>query len=147
MNTILDPLLLPDHVELSDTDRRAASAKLESAVRQGTLTPPQSLDRHDLLDAAQTRGELRQVFAGVDDALPPRSLTVALRATTAVWLISCVVQFAVWLSLAFFGHFDWPWWLYSDIGLGLVVGILWWMHESYHRKNAVLRQLTGSIHP
>ena len=58
--------------------------------------------------------------------------------TTAVWLITCVVQFVVWLSLAFFGHFDWPWWLYSDLGLGAVVGILWWTHESYHRKTAVL---------
>ncbi len=138
MNAVLDPLLMPDLVELSDSDRHSASAKLDSAVRQGKLSPAQSLDRHDLLDAAQTRGELRQVFAGVEDAVPPRGLTIALRASTGVWLVSCVVQFVVWLSLAMFGHFDWPWWLYSDIGLGLVVAILWWTHESYHRKTAVL---------
>jgi hypothetical protein len=138
MNTVLDPLLLPDQVALSATDRQAASDKLDSAVRQGRLTPPQALDRHDLLDASRTRGELRQVLDGLDDAIPPRGLTVALRVSTAVWLISCVVQFVVWLSLAFFGHFDWPWWLYSDLGLGAVVGILWWTHESYHRKSAVL---------
>lgn len=138
MNTVLDPLLLPDQVALSATDRQAASDKLDSAVRQGRLTPPQALDRHDLLDASRTRGELRQVLDGLADAIPPRGLTVALRVTTAVWLISCVVQFVVWLSLAFFGHFDWPWWLYSDLGLGAVVGILWWTHESYHRKSAVL---------
>ena len=138
MNTVLDPLLLPDQVALSATDRQAASDKLDSAVRQGRLTPPQALDRHDLLDASRTRGELRQVLDGLADAIPPRGLTVALRVSTAVWLISCVVQFVVWLSLAFFGHFDWPWWLYSDVGLGAVVGILWWTHESYHRKSAVL---------
>lgn len=138
MNTVLDPLLLPDQVALSATDRQAASDKLDSAVRQGRLTPPQALDRHDLLDASRTRGELRQVLDGLDDAIPPRGLTTALRVTTAVWLISCVVQFVVWLSLAFFGHFDWPWWLYSDLGLGAVVGILWWTHETYHRKSAVL---------
>jgi hypothetical protein len=138
MNTGLDPPLLPDLVELSEPDRQAASAKLDSAVRQGKLSPPQSLDRHDLLDAARTRGELRQVFAGVDDAVPPRGLTIALRAATGVWLVTCVVQFVVWFSLAMFGHFDWPWWLYSDVGLGLVVAILWWTHESYHRKSAVL---------
>lgn len=138
MNTVLDPLLLPDQVALSATDRQAASDKLDSAVRQGRLTPPQALDRHDLLDASRTRGELRQVLDGLDDAIPPRGLTTALRVTTAVWLITCVVQFVVWLSLAFFGHFDWPWWLYSDLGLGAVVGILWWTHESYHRKSAVL---------
>lgn len=138
MNTVLDPLLLPDQVALSATDRQAAADKLDSAVRQGRLTPPQALDRHDLLDASRTRGELRQVLDGLADAIPPRGLTVALRVSTAVWLISCVVQFVVWLSLAFFGHFDWPWWLYSDVGLGAVVGILWWTHESYHRKSAVL---------
>ena len=138
MNTVLDPLLLPDQVALSATDRQAPSDKLDSAVRQGRLTPPQALDRHDLLDASRTRGELRQVLDGLADAIPPRGLTVALRVSTAVWLISCVVQFVVWLSLAFFGHFDWPWWLYSDVGLGAVVGILWWTHESYHRKSAVL---------
>ena len=138
MNTVLDPLLLPDQVALSATDRQAASDKLDSAVRQGRLTPPQALDRHDLLDASRTRGELRQVLDGLDDAIPPRGLTTALRVTTAVWLITCVVQFVVWLSLAFFGHFDWPWWLYSDLGLGAVVGILWWTHETYHRKSAVL---------
>ena len=138
MNTVLDRLLLPDQVALSATDRQAASDKLDSAVRQGRLTPPQALDRHDLLDASRTRGELRQVLDGLADAIPPRGLTVALRVSTAVWLISCVVQFVVWLSLAFFGHFDWPWWLYSDLGLGAVVGILWWTHESYHRKSAVL---------
>lgn len=138
MNTVLDPLRLPDQVALSATDRQAAADKLDSAVRQGRLTPPQALDRHDLLDASRTRGELHQVLDGLDDAIPPRGLTVALRVSTAVWLISCVVQFVVWLSLAFFGHFDWPWWLYSDLGLGAVVGILWWTHESYHRKSAVL---------
>ena len=138
MNTVLDPLLLPDQVALSATDRQAASDKLDSAVRQGRLTPPQALDRHDLLDASRTRGELRQVLDGLADAIPPRGLTVALRVSTAVWLISCVVQFVVWLSLAFFGHFDWPWWLYSDLGFGAVVGILWRTHESYHRKSAVL---------
>lgn len=145
MNTVFDALLLPDQVPLSDSDRQAASAKLDSAVRRGALTPPQSIDRHDLLDTAGTRGELREVFAGLGDAVPPRGLTVALRVTTAVWLVSCVVQFIVWLSLAAFGEFDWPWWLYSDVGLGLVVGILWWTNESYHRKTAVTGQLAGSI--
>jgi hypothetical protein len=39
MNTILDPLLLPDQVRLTDADRRAAAGKLDSAVRQAALTP------------------------------------------------------------------------------------------------------------
>ena len=138
MNIVLDTLLLPDQLELSAKDRQSAAARLESAVRRGKLTPPQALDRFEHLDAARTRGDLRQVFDGVSDAIPPRGLTVALRAASAVWLITCVVQFVVWVALAAFGHFDWPWWLWSDLGLGLVVAILWWTNESYHRKTDVL---------
>ncbi|MEI8412519.1 MULTISPECIES: DUF1707 SHOCT-like domain-containing protein [unclassified Kribbella] len=137
MNTVLDPLLMPDQVQLSDADRQAAAAKLDHAVRQGTLTPPQAAGRRDLLDTARTRGELRQVFDGVYGALPPDGLTVGMRAATAIWLVTCVVQFVVWLTMAAFGNLDWPWWLFSSVGLGLAVGILWWTHESYHRKTAV----------
>jgi hypothetical protein len=137
MNTVLEPLLMPDQVRLSDTDRQAAAAKLDHAVRQGALTPPQAVVRRDLLHTARTRGELREVFDGVDGALPSDGLTVALRVVTGVWLVTCVVQFMVWLTMAVFGNLDWPWFLFSDVGLGLVVGILWWTHESYHRKTDV----------
>jgi hypothetical protein len=137
MNTVLEPLLMPDQVRLSDTDRQAAAAKLDHAVRQGALTPPQAVVRRDLLHTARTRGELHQVFDGVDGALPSDGLTVALRVVTGVWLVTCVVQFVVWLTMAVFGNLDWPWFLFSDVGLGLVVGILWWTHESYHRKTDV----------
>jgi hypothetical protein len=138
MYTVLDPLLLPDQVTLSDNDRRAAIAKLDHAVRQGTLTPPEANRRQDLLLSARSRGELHQILDGIDNATPPRGLTVALRGFSALWLITCVVQFVIWVTLAAFGHFDWPWWLWSDLGLGLVVGILWWTNESYHRKSDVL---------
>ncbi|GAB3950504.1 hypothetical protein GCM10029976_085340 [Kribbella albertanoniae] len=137
MNTLLDPLLLPDQVVLSETDRRSAAAKLDSAVRRGALAPTAAADRQELLGNARNRGDLRQVFAGITDATPPRGLTVALRAFTGVWLVACVVQFVIWATLAVFGHFDWPWWLWSDLGLGMVVAILWWTHESYHRKTDV----------
>lgn len=138
MNTMLEPLLLPDQVDLSENDRRTAVAKLDRAVRKGILTPPQAGDRQGLLLEAHTRGDLHQVLDGVTDALPPRGLTVALRAVSAVWLLTCVVQFVIWVVLAAFGHFDWPWWLWSDIGLGLVVAIVWWTNESYYRKTDVL---------
>ena len=138
MNIVLDPLLTPDQVRLTEADRQSAAAKLDSAVRQGTLTPPQATDRQSLLLEARTRGELRQVFDGVTNAVPPRSLTVALRTFSSIWLVTCVVQFVIWLALAVFGHFDGPWWLYSDIGLGMVVAVLWWTNESYHRKSDVL---------
>jgi hypothetical protein len=138
MNTLLEPLLTPDQVQLTDADRRAAISKLESAVRQAALTPSQACDRQDRVLAARTRGELRMILAGVADAIPPRGLTKALRVVTGVWLVTCVVQFVVWASLAMFGHFDSPWWLWSDLGLGAVVAILWWTNESYHRKSDVL---------
>ena len=78
---------------------------------------------------------MRQVFIGLDDAVPPSGLTLALRIASVSWLAVCVIQFVIWVMLAAFGHLDWPWWLWSDIGLGLGVGILWWTHESYHRRS------------
>jgi hypothetical protein len=138
MNTLLEALVTPDQVRLTDADRGAAIAKLDSAVRQAALTPSQATDRHEQILAARTRGELRNILSGVANAAPPRGLTVALQAFSGVWLVACVVQFVVWLALAVFGHFDGPWWLWSDLGLGAVVALLWWTNESYHRKNDVL---------
>lgn len=138
MNNVLEGLLTPDQVRLTDADRSAAIAKLDSAVRQAVLTPSQAADRQDRILTARTRGELRNILAGVANAAPPRGLTTALQAVTGVWLVACVVQFAVWLALAVFGHFDGPWWLWSDLGLGAIVAMLWWTNESYHRKSDVL---------
>lgn len=138
MHTLLAPLLTPDQVQLTDADRSAAIAKLDSAVRQAALAPSQASDRQLQVLAARTRGELRTALSGVPNAAPPRGLTVALSAFTGVWLVACVVQFVVWLALAVFGHFDGPWWLWSDLGLGAIVAILWWTNESYHRKSDVL---------
>ncbi|MFF0263963.1 DUF1707 domain-containing protein [Kribbella sp. NPDC004536] len=138
MNNLLEALLTPDQVALTDTDRSAAIARLDSAVRQAALTPSQAADRQDRVLTARTRGELRNILSGVANAAPPRGLTIALQAFTGVWLVACVVQFVVWVALAVFGHFDGPWWLWSDLGLGAIVAILWWTNESYHRKSDVL---------
>lgn len=138
MNTLLDtlgPLLSPDEVRLTATDRQNAAAKLDAAARQGKLHISQVAERHDLLDAAHTRGELRQVLSGLDNAVPPAGLTLALKVLSAGWLVVCAIQFVIWLVLAGFGHLDWPWWLWSDLGLGAGVAVLWWTHESYHRKS------------
>lgn len=138
MNTLsatLGPLVSPDEQELSYTDKQAAHAKIESAARQGVLSTQQAADRHRLLNDSHQRGQLREVLAGLHDAVPPTGLTLALRIAAAGWLAVCVIQFVIWLVLAAFGHLDWPWWLWSDVGLGLAVGVLWWTHESYHRKS------------
>ncbi|HZX03157.1 DUF1707 domain-containing protein [Kribbella sp.] len=138
MNNLLEALITPDQVALTDADRSAAIARLESAVRQAVLTPSQASDRQDRVLTARTRGELRNILSDVANAAPPRGLTLALQAFSGVWLVACVVQFVVWLALAVFGHFDGPWWLWSDLGLGAIVAILWWTNESYHRKSDVL---------
>ena len=135
LTTTLGPLLSPDELPLTASDRQTAHAKLDSAIHQGALTSHQATDRHDQLGAARTRGELRSVFHGLHDAVPPSGLTLALRIVSAGWLLVCVVQFLIWVILAVFGHFDGPWWLWSDLGLGLGVAVLWWTNESYHRKS------------
>lgn len=133
----LGPLLSPDELDLTDADRRTAHAKIDSAARFGGISPQHAADRHDLVGVARTRGDLRRVFDGFEDAVPPSGLTAALRVATVGWLAVCVVQFAVWLALAAFGHFDSPWWLWSDLGLGAVVAILWGTNESYHRRSSL----------
>jgi hypothetical protein len=141
MNTLRDtlgPLLSPDEVRLTGDDKNTVGGKLDAAARQGTMRVSKAIDRHDLLDAARTRGDLRQVLDGVPDALPSQGLTWALQMASAIWLTVCVVQFVIWLVLAGFGHLDWPWWLWSDIGFGVPVAILWWTHESYHRKSQLV---------
>ncbi|MEU4394400.1 hypothetical protein [Kribbella sp. NPDC023855] len=138
MNTLhatLGPLVSPDELELSYHDKQAAHAKIESAARQGALSAQQAADRHRLLNDSHRRGQLREVLAGLHDAVPPAGLTLALRLASVGWLAVCAIQFVIWVVLAGFGHLDWPWWLWSDLGLGLCVGILWWTHESYHRKS------------
>jgi hypothetical protein len=137
MNTVtatLGPLLSPDELALTGTDRDSAHRKVDCALRLGGLSPQQAADRHELVSAARSRGELRQAFDGLADAVPPYGLTLGLRIATVGWLAVCVIQFVVWLTLAVFGHFDGPWWLWSDLGLGAAVAILWWTNESYHRK-------------
>jgi hypothetical protein len=135
LNATLGPLVSPDEQELSSTDKQSAHAKIESAARQGLLSAQQAADRHRLLNESHCRGQLRDVLAGLHDAVPPTGLTRALRIASVGWLAVCLIQFVVWFALATFGHLDWPWWLWSDVGLGLGVGILWWTHESYHRKS------------
>jgi hypothetical protein len=137
LTATLSPLLSPDELALTDADRRSAHEKIDSAARFGGLSPRQVADRHELVGIAQTRGDLRRVFDGLEDAVPPYKLTQALRVATVGWLAICVVQFAVWLALAAFGHFDSPWWFWSDLGLGAVVAILWGTNESYHRKSSL----------
>ena len=135
LNATLGPLLAPDELRLSASDKQAAHDKIESAARQGALSAQQAADRHKLLNASNIRGELRQVFDGLDEAVPPSGLTLALRIAAVGWLAVCVIQFVIWVVLAAFGHLDGPWWLWSDLGLGLAVGVLWWTNESYHRKS------------
>ena len=102
------PAPVPRRVQLTATDRQAAHDKIESAARQGVLTAPAGGRPAQTADAAQTRGELRQVFNGLDDAVPPAGLTLALRIATVGWLAVCAIQFVIWLMLAGFGHLDWP---------------------------------------
>ncbi len=141
MNSLLStlgPLLAPYDVPLTAADKQHARATIDTATRQGTLHLPQATERHELLEAARTRGDLRQVLDGLDNT-PSKGLTKALQVASAGWLVVCVVQFVIWLILAGFGHLDWPWWLWSDVGLGTVVAILWWTNESaYHRKSQLV---------
>jgi hypothetical protein len=138
LQSTLGALISPDDVQLTAADRHNAAAKIDAAARQGTLHRPEATDRHDLLEVARTRGDLRQVLHGLDNTLPSTGLTRALQLVSAGWLLVCVVQFVIWLILAGFGHLDRPWWLWSDLGLGTIVAILWWSTEAHYPNQSHL---------
>jgi hypothetical protein len=138
LQSTLGALISPDDVRLTAADKHNAAATIDAAARQGALHRPEATDRHDLLDAARTRGDLRQVLNGLGNTLPSTGLTRALQLVSAGWLLVCVVQFVIWLVLAGFGHLDWPWWLWSDLGLGTIVAILWWTNESHYTGRSQL---------
>jgi len=52
----------------------------------------------------------------------------------SVWLLTSLVELTVWLAIAITsGTLDAPWWLYSTLVGGLVVGALWAANDTGHR--------------
>jgi hypothetical protein len=141
MSTTLDrsidalaDLVWPDGRSASDTDRSSASDAVRTAVADGRLPGTERDSRLYAIESAEHRGDLRPALSGISGVFPPRGLTTALGAASAVWLITTVLQIVVWLTLALAtAHLDTPWWLYSGVGGGMIVGVLWLAHESYHR--------------
>jgi uncharacterized protein DUF1707 len=130
----LTDLLRPEGRSASDTDRSSASYAVRAAVADGRLPETDGDGRLHAIESAEHRGELRLALSGISGALPPRGLTTALGAASAVWLVTTALQVVVWLTMALAtAHLDTPWWLYSAVGGGMIVGVLWLAHESYHR--------------
>ncbi len=67
----------------------------------------------------------------------PRKLIAArsvCRVATAVWLAVSLVEFVVWMLICTIGlRLVDPWWLWTMMVGGLVVGALWWITESAYR--------------
>jgi hypothetical protein len=135
---LFSPLLWPDSQAVTALDRQSAHAHVERAVTGGLLTEREARDRQDLLATARTRGRLRGALRDIPGAAPPPELTAALRIAATAWLALCAIQLTVWAVIAVFtGHLDAPWWLWSDVVGGLIVGGLWWANERYHRQPRV----------
>ena len=66
--------------------------------------------------------------------MPPEGLRTALRVATAVWLLTSMVEFTVWLAIAInTATLDPPWSLFSTTAGGIIVGLLWAANEAAHR--------------
>ena len=84
--------------------------------------------------AAATRGDLYQAMRGLDGAEPAAGLASVLRVATAVWLLTSIVEFTVWLALAVSsGDLDSPWWLFSTTVGGVIVAAISVAHEARRR--------------
>lgn len=53
---------------------------------------------------------------------PADRLTMVKRVLTAIWLGVVLVQVLVWLIICLVGGFEWPWWLWTVLGGGVVLG-------------------------
>lgn len=127
-------LLWPDGRPATETDRATADQAVHAALMAGGLPATEAGYRHEAVAHAETRGELRHALRGIPGGVPPQGLTTALGVATALWLAMTVVQIVVWIALAAgTGSLDTPWWLYSTVGGGAVVGVLWAINESHHR--------------
>ena len=83
----------------------------------------------------------RLAFTGFDDddGSADPALATALATGDGGAVLAALTKARLLVPVvAMFGHFDSPWWLWSDLGLGAVVAMLWWTNESYHRKSDVL---------
>ncbi len=58
---------------------------------------------------------------------PTDKLTLTARILTAVWLSVLLLEFGVWLAISIIGgSVVWPWWLWTAVGGGIIVGGFWW---------------------
>lgn len=56
---------------------------------------------------------------------------------TGVWLLTSIIEFAVWLTISVVsGTVDAPWWLYSATVGGVIVGLVYIANEAAHRAPA-----------
>lgn len=128
-------LVWPDARSVSDADRATARTAVDAATASGRLPAAEAGYRRAAIDRAARRGDLRHALRGVAGGVPPQGLTTALGVVAAVWVIMSVVQVLVWLTIAVAsGGPDAPWWLYSTVVGGGIVGALWFANESFHRS-------------
>lgn len=133
LNGVLRRCLWPDTVPAGADDKARALAVLD-ARRGSGLTDAELRSRGEAVDAAATRNDLYLALEGVGGGVPPWGVTMALRVASAIWIAMTAVQIVVWLAIGVgTGGLDVPWWLYSSVGGGVVVAVLWWVNESYHR--------------
>lgn len=129
---ILTQLMWPETKPANDQDRARAREVLVAGATDGRISVAETERRQQTVVGAATRNDIYQALRGLDGA-PPEGLRTALRVTTAVWLLTTVVQLTVWLAIATVGgNLDAPWWLYSTAVGGVIVGLVWAANEAGH---------------
>ncbi|GAA1951159.1 DUF1707 domain-containing protein [Amycolatopsis minnesotensis] len=130
---LLMRMLMSERVPASAADREGVASRLARAREDGALTEQEAGERRDRLNAAGTRDAVRRVLDGLP-GVPPAGLVTVRRVVTWALLGVNVVQIAVWLLMCVIGlHFAPPFWLWSVVGGGLVVAVLWRLTESVYR--------------
>ena len=137
---IVNQLVWPESKPADDRDRARARDVLAAGVAEGRMSAAESERRLATVATATTREDLYRALRGLEGGVPPEGLRTALRVATSVWLLTSVVQFAVWFTMSLVsGTVDAPWWLYSTSVGGVIVSLVWAANEAAHRAPLTLK--------
>jgi hypothetical protein len=124
----------PDHIRVTDLDRKATEARLRMAHTDGSLTLDELDERLANLWRTKTRRDLAALTADLPAPLPPPpppkpdNARTAMKVLTAIWLSVSAVNLVIWVLVSVIG-FDlaYPWFLWPFLPPGVVLGVLWWL--------------------
>jgi hypothetical protein len=146
LRTAITDLAPPSRIRANDTDREAAAERIRRAFIEGRLALDEFDSRTAAAWAATTRADLETLTADLPMNRPVAGAAPVLvrgtgniglkvlRVFTALWLVSSLVNVAIW-ALVCVTTVSWhyPWWLWVAVPQGAVIVALSWYFNPRHK--------------